>query len=442
MKKSIAVFLSFFTFGGLVQAQTLDSQYGIDSIQTIIHESIYSEYHKHKNYKEAYPAWRYIFQNAPKFRLSTYTKGIEIVDNMIRLTNNKAYIDTLMMVYDQWLKYFGDDARFGRGYVLGRKGSSLYNYRNADFESVKTAYGYLNESFEILKAQTHPLTAKMLYVSANDLLKKSAISKDEYVLLYTKLTAYAKSGIEKAQRPERVAQFEDVKNTVDVLFFGAGVADCGTLDQLLTARFKQDATDKDELNGIARLLRRGECTDLPLFSQVSEDLYKIDPTADAAYSLAITFLKSKDYDKTNKYLQEAIQKATDKEDKAEYYLKYAQMRLSQGQLQDAKKNAVEALALNPTLGRAYIVIGQAYAAYAKNYGEDEFDHASVYWAVVDKFQKAKQVDPAFADEADRLIRSYEPHFPSKEETFFKTLHAGDNHRIGGWINETTKVRIR
>jgi len=108
---------------------------------------------------------------------------------------------------------------------------------------------------------------------------------------------------------------------------------------------------------------------------------------------------------------------------------------------EVKSAALAAIQCNPNNGEAYILIGQAYAAYAPNYGEDAFDHASVYWAAVDKFQKAKSVDPNVADKAQELISTYTPHFPSKEEAFFRSVTDGGKVQIGDWINETTTARF-
>jgi len=51
-------------------------------------------------------------------------------------THKEKYIDTLMIVYDKRIQYFGKE-----GYVLGKKGSDLYKLRPSAYE----------ESYEILK---------------------------------------------------------------------------------------------------------------------------------------------------------------------------------------------------------------------------------------------------------------------------------------------------
>lgn len=439
MKKIVAVACGMCLIGGVVKAQTLDSKYGLDSAKTIENASIYSEFAKQKNYKEALPAWRYVFNNAPKFQVRTYTAGEDIVSNLFLQTNNIAYVDTLMMLYDQWIKYYGDHPRFGEGYVLGKKGASLYRFGGKDDETQKKAYGYLEKSFELEGDKTHPVSAQILFFGAGDLLKKQQLTKDEYISLYMKLSDYVENGIKNSKHPD---MFKDAKGKVEAMFYNAGVADCATLDKLLTVKYEAKKEDVANLKEIMSLLRRSECVDLPLYSVLAEQLYTIDPTAEAAYSLAIMFLKRQDFDKTEVYLKEAIDKGEDNEAKVDYYLRMAQLKMAKKQFSAVKSNALEALKLNSNSGTALMLIGKAYANYAPSYGADAFEHASVYWVAVDKFQRAKQVDASVAEEADKLISTYSEHFPSKDEAFFRSVTPGSSIKIGDWINETTVARFR
>jgi hypothetical protein len=70
--------------------------------------------------------------------------------------------------------------------------------------------------------------------------------------------------------------------------------------------------------------------------------------------------------------------------------------------------------------------------------DDPVLRKTVFWVAVDKFVKAKQVDSSCADEANELIRRYSPHFPSKDDMFFKPeLNEGKSFFVGGWIGEST-----
>ncbi len=440
MKKFFALAFGVCLLGGMAKAQTLDSKYGLDSAQTIANASIYSEFVKQKNYKEALPAWRYVFFNAPKFQKKTYASGEMIMLNLLRQTKNPAYLDTLMMIYDQRIKYFGDDPRNGEGWILGRKGGNLVAWGPKDIDTKKEAYGYLIKSFEMEGNKSDPLSVQILFFTAGDLLKAEQMNRDEYISLYMKIGQYVEHGLKNSKKPEA---FKEVKANIDGLFFSSGVADCETLDRLLTEKYNANADDVDNLKSIMSLLRRNECLDLPLYTTVAEKLYEKDPSSDAAYSLAVMFIKRQDFAKAETYLVEALEKAEpDDENRADYYLRLAQLKAGKKQYAAAKANALEALKLNPKYGAAYIVIGKAYAAYAPNYGQDAYDHASVMWAVVDKFIKARQVDPSVAEQAGKLIAEYSQHFPSKDEAFFRSVNAGSQVKIGDWINETTIARFK
>jgi len=57
-------------------------------------------------------------------------------------------------------------------------------------------------------------------------------------------------------------------------------------------------------------------------------------------------------------------------------------------------------------------------------------------AAVDKFRKAKSVDPSIATEADDLIRKYGGNYPSVEAAHSRTKKDGERVKTGCWINET------
>jgi tetratricopeptide (TPR) repeat protein len=188
------------------------------------------------------------------------------------------------------------------------------------------------------------------------------------------------------------------------------------------------------------MLNRRECTDFPLYVQVTEAIYKQNPDADAAYRLHNMFFRRKDFGKSEVYLREAISKTDNIEDKADYFLRMAHMEMGKENYSQMKVYALEALKLNAKLGEAYLYIGRAYAYAAKSYSTEDFEQRSVYWAAVDKFNRAKQVDPSLTEEANKLIGSYTPNFPSKDDGFFLGIYEDNEVKIGGWINETTKAR--
>ena len=81
-----------------------------------------------------------------------------------------------------------------------------------------------------------------------------------------------------------------------------------------------------------------------------------------------------------------------------------------------------------------------YATSAKECGDNDLTNRVAYWAAVDKYYKAKSVDPSVEDLANTKINTFSQYFPAHETIFFYDLKKGDSYTVGCWINETTTVR--
>jgi len=441
MKKIAVLAFGIYLFAGeTVQAQTLESKYGLDSAKTVLNASLYGELWKQKNYEEALPYWRYVFMNAPAFQQLTYVRGEDIIAYMLGKTKKKEYLDTLMMLYDQRIQYFKGKPKFREGDVLGRKGNALVRYGDGSPATLKEAYGYLMKSFELEGERSHPVTLKTLFRTAADLAEKSELSQEEFVNLYFQLTDFTDKRVAEDGRFKE--HFAGCRSFLDGIFFDSGMAGCDVLADVFTKKLDANKGDLAILKEISSLLKRMECTDLEIFARVAEEIYKQEPTAEAANSLAVMFVSKKEFDKAEQYFKEAIDKSEDAEIKVNSYLRLTHMALAKKNFQLAKKYAMEILKLNPNNGNAYIYLGQAYAYGAQSYGEEDFDKRTVYWVAVDKFTKAKQVDPSLTEKVNELIKTFSAHFPTKEDAFFRSITSGSTVKIGGWINESTTARFR
>jgi len=107
---------------------------------------------------------------------------------------------------------------------------------------------------------------------------------------------------------------------------------------------------------------------------------------------------------------------------------------------DARSACYATLKVRPNDGKVYILIGDLYASSAKKCGEGDFFSKVAYWPAVDKYIKAKNVDPEVADLARTKINTFIQYFPATEQIFFHDLKAGDSFTVECWINETTTVR--
>jgi tetratricopeptide (TPR) repeat protein len=444
--KSIKLFLFvliLFTASIVSHAQKLEyyenPKYGPDSIsrtECAKNLSNMSSYVKVNMPDYAYASWRYCFHNCPAASNNIYIMGAKILKYRIENTANEElmnrYIDTLMILYDQRIQYFGQE-----GYVLGWKGVDLLKYRPSD---MKTGYSYLKKSLDIMKSRAEEGVAITLMQSVNALYKDKVICEDEVIQNYIKVIDYLNERLNSSEGSDKTEMAIDY---VEKIFAACGAADCETLVSIFLPKFKSGLKDVDLLKNISNILEKNNCTESDLYLNVLVGLFNIEPSAYLAKKIAPLYHTRCDYGNSTSYLEKALQLETDDEAKAKLYIYLAQIYVDN--LKDysrARSYAYEALKLNNKFGEPYMLIGDAYVASSKECSESEFEQRAVYWAAVDKYQKAMCTDPSISQKAEKLIDRYSDHFPLKEETFFHGYVDGQEYLVGCWINEKTIVRTR
>lgn len=84
---------------------------------------------------------------------------------------------------------------------------------------------------------------------------------------------------------------------------------------------------------------------------------------------------------------------------------------------------------NENYGAPYILIANLYAM-SPNWSDESALNKCTYFAVIDKLQRAKAVDPSVAEEANKLIGTYSGHTPQAKDLFMLGYKQGDRITIG------------
>lgn len=431
-----------------------DPKYGPDSAAReacMMNISLYGEFYKQKNYKDALVHWRKVYKECPAASKNTFIRGATIYKNLIKTEKDAAIkeklIDTLMMVYDQRIVYFKQE-----GAVLANKGVDLYSYRGKN--AAGEVYEMLKKSCELEKGETSAGVVTTMMQSAIDQYKEEAIDGAEVIAAYDLAMNTLDASIEANKKivasgdakkvPAAQKELEnldlDLKN-VENLFSESGAATCDALVAIFGAKYDANKDDVEWLKKVTKLLDKTDCNAYPLFAKASEALYALEPSAVAARNLARLFFIKQELPKAAEYYSNACEQQDDQILKSQYYYEWSQVVFMQKHFQRVRELANMAIKANPANGRAYIAIGKAYAADAQNIGKEQVEHSAAYWAAVDKFKKAKQVDASCEAEANELINTYKKHFPNKEEAFMFGIQPGSQVTVGGWINEKTTAEF-
>lgn len=421
---------------------------GEDSTRCITNISLFVPYAKAGNFKDALEYWKIAYNECPAATKDLYLYGVRIVGWQIQNEKDPAkrdaLINELMMVYDKRVKYFGNDNRYDKDWIVSRKVQDYFQFKGeaADYN---VAYNWLKEVVDENEEDTETLAVSLFAFSALKKMLADPSFKAQYIEDYLSASEILDAQLKVAQAANNAKDVEAItaiKGGVDSGFANSGAADCETLQGLYTTKVEENKDNLAFLKETIALLRRVRCQELDVYFAASAYAYKLEPSAEAAVGMAKQAVKAKDYDKALTYFEEAANLETDPIVKSENYYMMALLSFESNSYTKARQYCLKAIEVNGSYGSPFLLIGKMYAATAKSvYPDDGVMARVVYNAAIDKFEKAKQVDSSVAEEANNLIGTYRAHLPSTEEIFMHPeVEKGKTISIGGWIGERTTVR--
>ncbi len=417
------------------------TKYGADDLECKKRITLFKQALKMKNYEDAYNNWNYLFHYYPMSTKSIYSNANKVIGykyNKASKEEKPAWVDTLMMAYDQRIKYFGNDAKYPKGYILGKKGRDLYKFDKAALEK---AYGYLKESIDLQGIKSEDVVLYEYMRLTEEMYKAGKIDADVVVDNYSRVSDLLTKRLAAVSNKEKTKKAID---GVDLIFSNSEAATCDKIIGAYDKKFKAEPDNLELLEKIAGILDEKDCTDSELFFEVAVKLNELKPSAFSSYSIANMSLKKKEYKKASEFLKKAIELETNDSLKAKYYFKLAQTTDQMGNKVQARTYAQKAISLRKNYGAPYMLIATLYASSGctkLSKPEGELSRIS-YWVAVDKLIQAKSVDPSIAEQANKLIGQYSRNFPNKEDAFFLGITKGSKVTVGCWINETTTARFR
>ena len=460
--------------------EAAESKYGADSATCVTNLSIYGEAYKQWEAAKFAPesvsmemisAWREVLLNCPRSSQLIYTRGEKIMDYLIRTNpaQKDAYIDTICMMMDNRAKYFPTDPKTGASQVaniMGRKGLLIYTYNKNRYEE---AYNVLKDAVALDPSQLQGAYLDTYFKATIDMVNNNKAEKMTVIDVYQELSEVidanikvlaegvveletAKADAEAAGDAEAVAGFDKqiekneksinnnkgTKSNLDNLF--QPYASCDDLIKVFSAKMAETPNDVNLLKRITTILDKKDCTESKLFLDAAVRLNELEPSPESSYSLGIKFFKDKKYSEAATFFEQA----TKTENNDRRYRAYRNLGMcyeNMGSLSRARDIYRRAAQVDPTNGEPYLLIGMLYAGSAKQFS-GEIESGAVYWAAVDKCQKAKSIDASCAEKANALIRAYSSAFPTMEKIFFNDYSEGQSYQVGGWIGETTTIRAR
>ncbi len=412
--------------------------FGPDSISRMecAHDlSTMSEFMKINLPDHALPSWRRVFNNCPASSRNIYLYGVRIYSDKIENSDDEvkksAYFDTLMIIYDKRIEYFGEEGR-----VLGRKGMDILKYKGES--SYEEAYITFKKSVILIQEESETNVLIGLSETGYAMLMSDKINIGEFLSDYILITGILDKQLQNSRLRNRATMAAE---RVEYTLSRVNIDDCEEIENAFKTRFLSNPEEENTLLTINKLLRNAGCEKNDFYRDVQLNLLKITPSADIAAEVAKHFIRNDKYPEALDYLLKSLELETSSEKKAQYALQIAVIYCSRvTNYKSAAEYAIKASELNPGWGEPYFALAHAYIEGIKECTDDPFERSAIYWLAVDVMEEARKSDPSVADRAANNIQEYSRYFPSKEECFFRSLNEGSTFHFGCWINRTIRVK--
>ncbi|MDE6180433.1 MAG: hypothetical protein K2G02_04800, partial [Phocaeicola sp.] len=316
MKMVTALFvLSVSATASFAQTGASDgSQYGHgeDSIRCLKNISIYTEYVKTNNFKDAYTPWKAVFDETPWVRVSVYTNGAKILRGLIATEKDaakqKQYFEELMKVHDQRIQYLDKLNSIvknptSKGSIIGMKGHDYFTMGGKD---MKEAHKLFKEAIELEKDNSDYFVLQEYMDAASQIMKKDETYKEHFIQDYLFASSAADGALKAATKENDKKMLKVAKDNIDAFFINSGVATCDNLQAIYAPKVEQNKTNLDYLKQVISVMQMLGCTEQEAYFAASEAAHAIEPTAETAVGCGYMYYKKGDIDKCIDYFDQAI----------------------------------------------------------------------------------------------------------------------------------------
>ena len=406
--------------------------------------SIFYENYKNESYESAIDFGRWIWKGLPE-TIEGYSR-FDLKKNLDRLVQayssiaekkqdpsvKEAYVDTALTIYNKMFENYPDATDDHYSWYISR-GRMYQTHSNVvDNAAVKASEDYY-QAFQ-MKPKEFTNFGNGYYMQAMLQEMVGQNKKDQ-----------ALAAIKKAE-PHASEKLRSYFNSIRNKLFDSPEERMAFLEQ----RMKENPENVEVLKDLQELYRNQEMPQKA--REISQKLYDLNPNYENTRALAEIAISNANYNEAIKYLKEAMDKASNDQQRAEISLQISNAYLNSERLQSARRYAREAIDYDSDWGKPYIQVADVYARAVSQCTSDrkmERRDKTVYWLVLDYLDRAREVDPNVANEVSRKYKSYSSVTPTTEEKFFwqPPLEEGDDFEINsslmecyGWINETTTVR--
>jgi hypothetical protein len=235
--------------------------------ECVMNVSLFHEAVKNKMYADAYGPWWEVYTTCPNANKSIYTDGAKIVEALYQATTDEAekarLANLAVEMQDKRIRFFGNDPKYPKAYILGEKGLAYIDF----FGETKLAEARecLQQSVIGMGANSKIMVLVKLVDVSYALYKQDPNGKAEQFIADYELASGFLSDQAANTNNKNAEIAGKQKDYVDNIFAISGAADCSKLDEIYDAVVKENISNLDMLQKIAKLYKRVRCTESEVY---------------------------------------------------------------------------------------------------------------------------------------------------------------------------------
>ncbi len=387
-----------------------------------------------KDYDRAAQHLKQLMNSAPSASSNLYIWGATIYKTKAAraksVEEKKGYIDSVMLVYDRRVEYYGNDARRGTPYILQMKARDYLGLNPLDGDTARSIYR------AAIEAAGPNVGADLILEYFQHMVegyKGVQVSGEELLADYQKFS------------PVMANATQEQQDSFNGLFASSGAANCDAIEELYRGLLARDGGQAETIEKAYNMMSMIGCSS-DFYIEVAEKYYANKPTAAVAAQLASILETKHEYTKALKYLNETLATETDPEAQGMLYLRIAASELGLRRGSAAAAAARKAIELDPGNGYGHMFLAEAYISGAN--GCEGFHARTVYWLAYDELARARSL---FAGQPEELaavetrMANCRASFPSFEDGFMyvEGYQDGKSYHVScGWVSGNTTIRSR
>jgi tetratricopeptide (TPR) repeat protein len=399
--------------------------------------TLFDDYYGQGDYEAAKPHLEKIIDKDPSLSTAVYINAIKVWKDIYKNEKDTslkaATADRIMQFYELRFKNFPEE----KEKVIDRQAIDAFQFYYKDASKTQDLLDLFQEAYSLQGNNAgYALGRYYMNTAALAYARNTGISDEEILKIYDIVTRHIDFQTKAAKDSNKsLKRYIAIKEFIDDKLVDLNLIDCEFIVEKLVPDFEQNPMDAELANKIFVYAYEGGCTDAEWFVAAAERVFESDPQYGVAYLLGARFGGEKNFDRSKEYFLKASEVTDDNTDKAKAIKQVAVTERIQKNYVEAKKYALQAAAVDPTLKEEmYTLIGDMIMGSLEcDEKESQVDDRARYILAYEYYMKGGNTSKA---------RSAGEQFPTMGDIFTANKEEGQSIFIGCWIQESVKLKKR